>query len=659
MIRPARLALLAALLPPFAVAQTFTDASDRLPPGARGGSYGAAIVDVDADGRTDLVGPRRALLRTAVGFREIAPFDVEFPLGNVFGDVDADGRLEAYVLDAFEPGIYAYAPARETFARTPTSFEVGEEGGGDAFLVQGSLLLDADGDGALDAFIGNDGGFDLLYRGTGTGAFADAHDLVPDVFAFDYGAHAADYDRDGDTDIAIGVCPGGFANLLYRNDGADGFAEVAAAAGVADERAAWGVVWVDVDNDGWLDLYTANMPSGPQTGANALYRNNRDGTFTDVAAAAGVTGGADDNTWTVLAADVDNDGWTDLVAINDPEPSRLFLNDGDGTFTEAAGAVAAATGQAAAVGDVDDDGWPDLYVSRWVEQGGDALLLNDGGANNWLRVRLRSTASAPDGVGARVEVEAGGRTVVREVSAGDGMMGQSHGLHAHVGLGAAALARVTVRWPSGTVDTVDGVAPNQTLTLVEGVGADAPPEPFALLSPADGAPVDPAAPVTLAWEPAGDDVSYTVVLSSPTSDVTYAADGPSLTLPAGTLATGEHRWTVEARDGYSMRAALRPRAFGAGTVDAEAPPAGALALTVGPNPSRGRATVRFELPQPGDVALEVVDVLGRRVWRARLGALAPGPHAVAVPAEAVGPGAYVVRLTSPSGAAAARLTRVP
>ncbi len=246
-----------------AQAQTFTDVSDLLPPRTFTGFAGAAMVDADGDGRTDIARSNELFLQREGEFTSVSyngEFGGDFPLGSVFGDVAGDGRPEVFVLYANEPDLLRYDPARETLAPIP--------GGGldvRVPLVQGSILFDYDRDGLLDALIGNDGGIDVLFRGLGKGRFENTSSILPQLSRGDYGMMAADYDRDGDTDVYVGLCAGVTENLLYRNDGG-AFTEVAAAAGVDDPGQGWGVVWLDYDNDGWADLFVANK-SGSETAA--------------------------------------------------------------------------------------------------------------------------------------------------------------------------------------------------------------------------------------------------------------------------------------------------------------------------------------------------------------------------------------------------------
>ncbi|NNF58874.1 MAG: T9SS type A sorting domain-containing protein [Rhodothermaceae bacterium] len=655
------LCLLAVLiLSPSARVQTFTDASSML--SAFGGSsVGVGVMDVNGDFLTDLVGQDVVYLQRDSGFEPVG-LSEDFTLGVIFGDYDRDGRLEAVRLDAFQPEVLRFDPAGQQFLPVPDVVLVPPKN----LLIQGSSWLDYDQDGWLDLLLGIDPGIDQLYRNNGDGTLTDVSTTaIPALERGTYGMEAVDYDRDGDTDIYIGLCiPIGeeSQNLLYRNNGDGTFTEVGAAAGLDDIRSTWGVAWFDYDNDGWLDVYTANMPiDGAPSGFNGLYRNQGDGTFEDVAVAAGVAGLSEDDSWNVVAADFDNDGWTDLFVANRPDASRLFRNNGDGTFADVTTTANVPTLQSfnAGAGDVNDDGWQDLFILPVF--GDDLLLLNDGGSNGWLSIRLRGVASEADGIDARVEVAAGGLSLVREVRGGNGMMGHSHALRAHVGLGTATTADVTVRWPSGQVDVLTGVAANQEITIVEGIGLNSPPSDVALGAPADGAEAGPGSLLT--WEPAvdadGDALMYRVFLSGPDGASSFETTETAFTLPADIMTGGAYRWTVASADPYTARTSTERRTFVGGVVAAEPGVPDLHDMTVGPNPVGAVATLRFALATPQAVTVEVFDVLGRRVLQEVLGRRAAGAHRVPLSFEALGPGVYVLRLSgSGNTATTQRITRV-
>jgi enediyne biosynthesis protein E4 len=280
---------------------------------------------------------------------------------------------------------------------------------GSKYLVEitgsGCGFVDFDNDGYLDIFLVNGGatpGFrseqslnHALYRNNHDGTFTDVTKKagILDNRAFGMGVAAADYDNDGFTDLYITNFGG--PNLLYHNNGNGTFSEVAAQAGVRG-NGDWSssAAFLDYDRDGYLDLYVAHYtdhsfnrnyicPVGnpPEKSycspkvyngvASSLFHNNRDGTFTDVGAKAGVAL-AEGKGLGVVAADLDGDGWVDIYVANDQVRNFLFHNNHDGTFSEVgmnAGVALDANGRAQAgmgtdVGDYDNDGRFDIVVSN-------------------------------------------------------------------------------------------------------------------------------------------------------------------------------------------------------------------------------------------------------------------------------------------------------
>jgi hypothetical protein len=173
-----------------------------------------------------------------------------------------------------------------------------------------------------------------------------------------------DYNNDGNLDILVlrGAWETPQRKSLMRNNGDGTFTDVTVASGLAALTGTQAAVWVDVDNDGWLDLFVGN-----ETGPAQLFRNNGDGTFVDVADTAGVNRTAFNKG--VAAADYDNDGWPDLYVSNLGGTNFLYRNNGDGTFTElGAGARVPGPGQGFPTWffDYDNDGHPDLFVASYV-----------------------------------------------------------------------------------------------------------------------------------------------------------------------------------------------------------------------------------------------------------------------------------------------------
>ncbi|MFQ6040554.1 MAG: CRTAC1 family protein [Candidatus Poribacteria bacterium] len=280
-------------------------------------------------------------------------------------------------------------------------------------LGAGAAWFDYDNDGDLDIYFVN--GADLpgmsspvpptnaLYRNNGDGTFTDVTEQAG-VGDTNYGFSCAvgDYDNDGWDDIYVtNFGP----NLLYHNNGDGTFTDVTQTAGVGDKRWAAAAAFADYDNDGDIDLFVANYvdfnlednPVCTKLGVrlhcspdvfdgtqSILYRNNSDGTFTDVTQQAGMVN-PNDKGMGVIWCDYDNDGDIDLFVANDRTPDRLYQNNGDSTFTEIAllsGIALSETGTAFSsmapiLGDIDNDGWFDLVVTNYNNEP-NCVYKNDG-----------------------------------------------------------------------------------------------------------------------------------------------------------------------------------------------------------------------------------------------------------------------------------------
>ncbi|MGH9804192.1 MAG: CRTAC1 family protein [Candidatus Acidiferrales bacterium] len=272
----------------------------------------------------------------------------------------------------------------------------------------GAAFFDYDNDGDLDLLIVNgstfprlrEGGDPMLalYENDGTGRFTDvtARAGLAGVRGWGMGVCVADFDNDGHSDFYLTAYG---PNRLFRNNGDGTFAEVTARAGVGDARWSTGCSFGDYDRDGFVDLYVANYvqqddkttptrgvspfcqflgmnvlcgPRGLPGEPDVVYRNNGDGTFTDVSEAAGIR---DPGLYGfgVLFTDLDADGWPDIYVANDATPNFFFHNNRDGTFTESAleAGVAlseegrAQSGMGLEAGDYNGDGRFDLFVTNF------------------------------------------------------------------------------------------------------------------------------------------------------------------------------------------------------------------------------------------------------------------------------------------------------
>jgi hypothetical protein len=322
---------------------------------------------------------------------------------------------------------------------------------------------DTDLDGDLDAYAGG-----RLYRNDGGDVFTDVTAAAGlNTGDCPWSAVWADYDADGAPDLYLTNNCG--PSRLYRNKGDGTFEDVTATADVGNGGSGHGAAWGDYDNDGDFDLFVANN-NGQYS---VLYRNNGDGTFSDVTATAGLqdrTGNATGCNW----LDYNLDGWLDLFVVNRNDQNRLYHNNGDGTFTDAAPGAGVADrrdSDGSAVGDYDNDGDPDIFVVSGIAGTGtpDFLFRNNlpPGSAHWLKVKLLGSRSNRAGIGARVRLYGAGPLQTRQLAGSTGYMSQD-ALEALFGLGTyTGTLTIEVAWPSGTVDTVTGVAVDQTITVGE------------------------------------------------------------------------------------------------------------------------------------------------------------------------------------------------
>jgi VCBS repeat protein/ASPIC/UnbV protein len=237
---------------------------------------------------------------------------------------------------------------------------------------RGTAVFDYDGDGRLDVLVAATHGGCTLYHNNGDGTFTDVSiESGMDTCLLAFTTIVGDYDNDGRPDIF--VTRNGFFSgdcSLYRNNGDGTFTDVTAGSGLEGWGPAFTAAWADYDQDGYLDLYVAfNLGSFfERKTKNRLYHNNGDGTFTDVTDRAGLV--TDCPTIGVAWGDYDNDGRPDLFVSNSIGRSQLFHNNGDGTFTDVSresGLDRYGVGSICYWIDYDSDGWLDLVQNVWSD----------------------------------------------------------------------------------------------------------------------------------------------------------------------------------------------------------------------------------------------------------------------------------------------------
>jgi hypothetical protein len=385
----------------------------------------------------------------------------------------------------------------------------------------GCAFTDYDRDGVLDLFITNYVAFDLaraaapgsspfcFWKGvavfcgpkgfpTGTnvlyrnenGRFVDvskAAGILVDGLHYGLGAVASDFDSDGWPDIYV-ACDS-TPSILYRNNRDGTFTDVAVEAGVAyghegQEQGSMGVAAADYDNDGTMDIVKTNFMDETST----LYKNFGKWFFEDSTYAAGLGLHTKIVGWGVVFLDIDQDGWKDIFMANGhiyPELERaqageayrqsktLYWNLRNGAFrdiTESRGAdlTRPRSSRGAATGDFDNDGVPEIVVVNMNEP--PSLFRFAAERGSGILLELVGTKSNRSAIGARVTVEAGGLSQIDEVRSGSSYASQPD-VRLHFGLGkSTVIDKLQVRWPNGAREEFTGVQANQWITLREGDG---------------------------------------------------------------------------------------------------------------------------------------------------------------------------------------------
>jgi len=443
--------------------QTFADA------GGQSNAWG----DVDNDGDLDLVvlfneAPVRLYRNRPDGFADVAagsglPTDGGNPRSVAWGDVDLDGDLDLYIGYSGMEGPANRLYLNESVGDTPRFREVGEQMGVAILgLTRQVAFIDYDADGDLDLYVALRAGVNRLLRNDGD-RFTDVTDATGIAEPRKtVGACWFDIDADGDLDLFTANQEGD-ADGLFRNDG-DRFRDVAAElrmdqAGRSEEDGGVGCAVTDFDSDGDLDLYVAEY------GDDSLFRNNGDGTFTDVAAALGI--GIHDHIVTGVWGDIQHDGLPDLYTVgyvygSPGKRDYLFVNEGS-RFVDRLPAVIAAhdTDHGVQWADFDQDGDLDLALAANDPAGSHYLFRNEldpAVASRSIQVLVLDGQGRYTRAGSEVRVYGSGSDQLigtRLVDTGSGYNAQN-AMPVHVGLPQemAIDVHVTVPGPGGRRTTI-------------------------------------------------------------------------------------------------------------------------------------------------------------------------------------------------------------
>ncbi len=382
-------------------------------------------------------------------------------------DFNQDHNMDLFVANHNENNFLYLGNGDGTFQKVTQGIVVNDGG-----KSVGCAATDFDMDGYPDLFVANRDQKNFLYHGSGSATnFTKVTEgsIVNDIDNSS-GCAWGDYNNDGYADLY--VANSGSASCLYRNDYSE-FNKVEESPFTTDVSNCSGASWGDVDNDGDLDLFVSTGQLGMYE--NWFYNNNGDGTFTKVTDSPLVN----EATWSSGSAwgDYDKDGDLDLAVGGYDGDNLLFKNDGAGNFEKVTDNDFVNDGgytEGLAWADVDDDGDLDIFTAKNNYFGGNnSFFLNNGNANNWLKVFVRYCGECIWGygaLGAKVYVYANinGEPVMqmRELNAqsGGGQGGQNEHIQFFGLAGAVVVDSVVVNWMSSTF-VEENVAVNQTLIL--------------------------------------------------------------------------------------------------------------------------------------------------------------------------------------------------
>jgi hypothetical protein len=460
---------------------TFEDVTARSGIVQSGWGQAACSADYDNDGAEDLFvtswGQNRLYRGHGDGTFEdvtiaaaLQARNTRWGAGCAFLDYDRDGRLDLFAANYIDFDL-ASAPLPESG------------------LCRYKGLAVACGPPGLT------GGRNLLYRNAGNGRFEDVSEksgITRASGTYSLGVSTLDFNDDGWVDLYVANDSNPSALYLNNKDGT--FRDVGIEAGCAysqdgKAQAGMGVGVGDYDRNGTVDLFKTNFAGD----TSSLYANSGKGFCEDRTFAAGIGLNSRWLGWGVAFVDLDNDGWLDVFIVNGhvyPEVDRVkteagykqrkvvYRNLGNGRFEDVSERLGAAVttpaaGRGAAFADLDNDGDIDVVVNN-VHAAPDLFRLDSPADARWLTVKLVGTQSNRSAIGARVRLMASNGTQVQEVRGGGSYYSQND-LRVHFGLGrAGTVDRLEIRWPNGLEEQWSGIATNRIISVTEGTGSAVP-----------------------------------------------------------------------------------------------------------------------------------------------------------------------------------------
>lgn len=418
-----------------------------------------------------------------------------YSMGAVAGDFNNDGYPDLFISN-YGPNVLLKNNGNGTFS--DVTKKAGVAGGAECSV--GAVWFDYDNDSYPDLYVGNylafdpeykyyyapdgfpgpmayDAQKDVLYHNNGDGTFEDVTEKmgIRDTDGRAMGVGAADYDEDGFVDVY--VANDHTLNYLWHNDGGKGFTDRGTMSGTAFSQAGEATVSMSVDfadfnEDGLLDLFVSDDTYC------SLYENVGNGVFTDKGIPSNIsTSAAQFVGWSSSFMDYDNNGLIDIFKTNGAlkhlygQEDQMFQNEGGGKFKDISLELGKYfsqefVGRGACAGDYDNDGDMDIFV---VNLNSHCVFLrnNKGNQNNWIILNLTGTTSNRDGIGARIKLTSGGKTQIAQRKTTTGYLSQNDP-RIHFGLAKNQIVDlIEITWPSGKVQTLENVTPNQILEVKE------------------------------------------------------------------------------------------------------------------------------------------------------------------------------------------------